>query len=57
MLTRIYGTAFFNKEDLDEHLHNIEEAKKRDHRRLGKDSTSSLQRALAGLAVLARRRA
>jgi threonyl-tRNA synthetase len=36
MLTRIYGTAFLNKEDLAEHLHNIEEAKKRDHRRLGK---------------------
>jgi threonyl-tRNA synthetase len=36
MLTRIYGTAFLSKEDLDEHLHRIEEAKKRDHRRLGK---------------------
>lgn len=36
MLTRIYGTAFLNKEDLERHLHLIEEAKKRDHRRLGK---------------------
>jgi threonyl-tRNA synthetase len=36
MLTRIYGTAFLSKEDLAEHLHNLEEAKKRDHRRLGK---------------------
>ena len=36
MLTRIYGTAFLSKEDLERHLHLIEEAKKRDHRRLGK---------------------
>ena len=35
MLQRIYGTAFFNKKDLDAHLHRLEEAKKRDHRRLG----------------------
>ena len=34
-LTRIYGTAFFSKEDLDSHLERIEEAKRRDHRRLG----------------------
>ncbi len=37
MLWRIYGTAFFKKEDLEEHLRRLEEAKKRDHRRLGKD--------------------
>ncbi len=37
MLTRIYGTAFSNKADLDEYLARIEEAKKRDHRRLGKE--------------------
>ena len=36
MLQRIYGTAFESKEALDEHLHNIEEAKKRDHRLLGR---------------------
>lgn len=36
MLTRIYGTAFFSKEDLNHHLEMIEKAKKRDHRRLGK---------------------
>jgi threonyl-tRNA synthetase len=36
MLQRIYGTAFFKKEDLDAHLHRLEEAKKRDHRVLGK---------------------
>lgn len=35
MLQRIYGTAFANQKDLDEYLHRIEEAKKRDHRRLG----------------------
>lgn len=34
-LSRIYGTAFFSKEDLEEHLERIEEAKRRDHRRLG----------------------
>ena len=37
MLTRVYGTAFFTQEDLDQHLHNIEEALKRDHRRLGRE--------------------
>ncbi|MCD8337367.1 MAG: threonine--tRNA ligase [Lachnospiraceae bacterium] len=36
MLTRIYGTAFTKKADLDEHLARIEEAKKRDHRKLGR---------------------
>lgn len=35
MLTRIYGTAFFSKDDLTEHLERIEQAKARDHRRLG----------------------
>jgi len=34
-LTRIYGTAFFSKEQLDEHLRRLEEARARDHRRLG----------------------
>ena len=37
MLQRIYGTAFFRKADLDEHLHRLEEAKRRDHRVLGKE--------------------
>ena len=36
MLQRIYGTAFFRKEDLEAHLHRIEEAKRRDHRVVGK---------------------
>ncbi|HEV7399235.1 MAG TPA: threonine--tRNA ligase [Solirubrobacterales bacterium] len=35
MLTRIYGTAFFSKKELNKHLELIEQAKKRDHRRLG----------------------
>ncbi len=35
MLQRIYGTSFFDKKDLDAHLKQIEEAKKRDHRKLG----------------------
>jgi len=34
-LTRIYGTAFYSQEDLDAYLERIEEAKRRDHRRLG----------------------
>jgi threonyl-tRNA synthetase len=34
-LTRIYGTAFFSQEDLDRYLERLEEAKRRDHRRLG----------------------
>ena len=37
MLTRIYGTAFPDKESLDEYLRKIEEAKNRDHRKLGKE--------------------
>jgi threonyl-tRNA synthetase len=37
MLQRIYGTAFFKKEDLEDHLRLLEEAKERDHRKLGKE--------------------
>jgi threonyl-tRNA synthetase len=37
MLTRIYGTAFFSQEQLDEHLRHLEEARARDHRRLGRE--------------------
>lgn len=36
-LQRIYGTAFKNRTDLDAYLHQLEEAKKRDHRRLGRE--------------------
>jgi len=37
MLQRIYGTAFPSKEELDNYLHMLEEAEKRDHRKLGKE--------------------
>lgn len=37
MLTRIYGTAFTKKAELEEYLNRLEEAKKRDHRKLGKE--------------------
>jgi len=37
MLQRIYGTAFAKKSQLEEHLHFLEEAKKRDHRKLGRE--------------------
>ena len=37
MLTRIYGTSFTKKADLDEYITRLEEAKKRDHRKLGKE--------------------
>ncbi|MDR2400875.1 MAG: threonine--tRNA ligase [Deferribacteraceae bacterium] len=37
VLQRIYGTAFFSKKELDKHLAMLEEAKKRDHRKLGKE--------------------
>ncbi|TYP72368.1 threonine--tRNA ligase [Paenibacillus methanolicus] len=37
MLQRVYGTAFAKKSALDEHLHMLEEARKRDHRKLGKE--------------------
>jgi threonyl-tRNA synthetase len=37
MLQRIYGTAFFSKQALQEHLRRLDEAKKRDHRRIGRD--------------------
>ena len=37
MLTRIYGTAFLSKEDLDAHLERLEQARARDHRKLGRE--------------------
>ncbi|WP_455675961.1 threonine--tRNA ligase [Pradoshia sp.] len=37
MLQRVYGTAFFTKADLDEHLRLLQEAKERDHRKIGKE--------------------
>lgn len=37
MMQRVYGTAFFNKKDLKQHLEMLKEAKERDHRKLGKE--------------------
>ncbi|OGP50305.1 MAG: threonine--tRNA ligase [Deltaproteobacteria bacterium RBG_13_43_22] len=37
MLQRIYGTAFFEKKELDDHLFRLEEARRRDHRRIGRE--------------------
>ncbi|AOW49235.1 threonine--tRNA ligase [Acetobacter ascendens] len=37
MLTRVYGTAWRDQKELDAHLHQLEEAEKRDHRRIGKE--------------------
>ena len=37
MLQRLYGTAFFNPKDMRQHLKQIEEAKKRDHRKLANE--------------------
>jgi threonyl-tRNA synthetase len=37
MLTRVYGTAFFSEKDLQEHLKRLEEARARDHRKLGRE--------------------
>jgi len=37
MLQRIYGTAWFSKQELEDYLHRLEEAKKRDHRKLGRE--------------------
>ena len=36
-LTRVYGTAFYDPEDLEAYLHRLEEARRRDHRRLGRE--------------------
>jgi len=53
MLQRIYGTAYEKKADLEKHLNRIEEAKRRDHRRLGKElGLFSIQEVLGGGLVL-----
>jgi threonyl-tRNA synthetase len=53
MLQRIYGTAWWSKEDLDNYLHMLEEAKARDHRKIGKemDLFYFTEEAGAGLAI------
>ena len=47
-LQRIYGTAFFTQKELDAYLHQLEEARKRDHRKLGKDLDLFSVQELAG---------
>jgi threonyl-tRNA synthetase len=37
MLTRVYGTAFFKRKDLEEHLERLEQARARDHRKIGRE--------------------
>ena len=51
MLTRIYGTAFFNKKELEEYLHNLEEAEKRDHRKLGRELGIYMMEPMAGVGL------
>lgn len=51
MLQRIYGTAFFKKKDLEEHLHNLEEAEKRDHRKLGRELGIYMMDPMAGVGL------
>ncbi|WP_165252202.1 threonine--tRNA ligase [Adlercreutzia sp. ZJ304] len=51
MLTRIYGTAFFKKKDLDEYLVRLEEAEKRDHRKLGRELGIYTMDPLAGVGL------
>ncbi|WP_289636580.1 threonine--tRNA ligase [uncultured Adlercreutzia sp.] len=51
MLTRIYGTAFFSKKELEEHLHNLAEAEKRDHRKLGRELGIYMMEPMAGVGL------
>ena len=51
MLTRIYGTAFFSKKELEEYLHNLEEAEKRDHRNLGRELGIYMMEPMAGVGL------
>jgi threonyl-tRNA synthetase len=53
MLQRIYGTAFFSREELERHLERLEEARRRDHRKLGRelDLFSFSEEAGAGLVI------
>ena len=51
MLTRIYGTAFFKQKELDEHLRNLEEAEKRDHRKLGRELGIYMMEPMAGVGL------
>jgi len=48
MLQRIYGVAFYNQEDLDQYLNELEEAKQRDHRLIGKQQELFMNHVLVG---------
>ena len=50
-LQRIYGTAFFKQKELDEYLHNLEEAEKRDHRKLGRELGIFMMDEMAGVGL------
>lgn len=50
-LTRIYGTAFFTQEELDEYFTRLEEAEKRDHRKLGKELGIYTMSEMAGVGL------
>lgn len=51
MLQRIYGTAFFKKKELETYLHNLEEAEKRDHRKLGRELGIYTMDSMAGVGL------
>ena len=51
MLQRIYGTAFFKKKDLETYLHNLAEAEKRDHRKLGRELGIYTMDSMAGVGL------
>ena len=51
MLTRIYGTAFFKQKELDEHVRNLEEAEKRDHRKLRRELGIYMMEPMAGVGL------
>ena len=48
MLQRIYGVCYLNKEDLDNHLKELEEAKERDHRKIGREQELFMSHELVG---------
>ena len=50
-LQRVYGTAFFKQKELEEYLHNLEEAEKRDHRKLGRELGIFMMDEMAGVGL------
>lgn len=51
VLQRVYGTAFFSEKDLEKYLHNVEEAEKRDHRKLGRELGIYMMDQMAGVGL------